>query len=641
MSSPMCIAALVLGISLFPLAIASAQPVHDWSKRFGGTEGDRGMGVAVDASGNVLVTGSFQGTANFGGSNLTSAGSVDIFVAKYNGNGVHQWSKSFGNTLADGGVAIAADRWGSVLVTGSFRGTVNFGGADLTASGTINDGFVVKFDSDGAHEWSKRFGDTSFDAGIAIATDATGNVLVTGNFTGTIDFGGGNLTSAGFFDTFLVRFNKNGVHQWSQRFGGTGDDQGRALATNASNDVIWAGYFNETVDFGGGGLTSAGNADIFIARYDSNGVHQTSRHFGGTGTDNGLSVAVDAWGNMSLSGIFNNTVSFGGDSLTGAGSNDIFVARFTSDGVHRWSKRVGDTTFDAGTAVSVDMLGNVVVAGFFGGTVDFGGGALASNSSSRDIFVARYDSGGAHQWSQGFGGTGTDYGRAVVVDGAGDIVLTGSFEGVANFGGGNLISAGGDDFFLAKFDGEVSTPVFINAFRATPTANAVEITWSFFSDEALDRYTLYRRHEGSPAIVVASGDADFVRSYTDVSVESGKTYHYELIIRTTAGDEYRSPVATASISLPSHSLSQNYPNPFNPATTIEYTVDIRTTVSIDIFSSSGALVVRLNRGEHPPGNYRAQWNGRDATGIPVSSGVYFYRLAGLRGSETRKMILVK
>ncbi len=177
---------------------------HLWSQRFGGTGFDTGAEIAVDGAGNVLVTGQFSGTVDFGGGPLTNAGSRDIFLAKYDAAGAHLWSQRFGDTDFDSGAAIAVDEAGNVLVTGSFEGTVDFGGGALTSAGS-REIFLAKYDAAGAHLFSQRFGDTDFDSGAAIAVDGAGNVLVTGSFEGTVDFGGGALTSAGS-DIFLAKY---------------------------------------------------------------------------------------------------------------------------------------------------------------------------------------------------------------------------------------------------------------------------------------------------------------------------------------------------------------------------------------------------------------------------------------------------
>src|SRR5439155_176820 len=161
-------------------------------------------GVAVDGGGNVLLTGYVRDAADFGGGPLTSTyGGITLFLAKFSASGAHLWSKSFSNTGVAIGYGIAADGAGNVAVTGSFTGRINFGGGDLTSAGG-HDAFVASFSPDGGHRWSKRFGSTSFDYGYGVAIDGAGNVLSTGYFQNSADFGGGPLTSAGRQDAFVL-----------------------------------------------------------------------------------------------------------------------------------------------------------------------------------------------------------------------------------------------------------------------------------------------------------------------------------------------------------------------------------------------------------------------------------------------------
>ena len=143
------------------------------------------------------------------------------------------------------------------------------------------------------------------------------------------------------------------------------------------------------------------------------------------------------------------------------------------------------------------------------------------------------------------------------------------------------------------------------------------------------------------AVAIATGDAQTTHSYTDASVEPGQTYNYELVIRTGGGDEYRSPVASATIARVGVALSQNFPNPFNPRTTIAYKLTTKAVVSIEIFNVSGALVRRLEEGSRKAGRHQTEWDGRDTAGRAVASGIYFYRLAGVVGADSRKMVLLK
>src|SRR5262249_8206046 len=149
---------------------------------------------------------------------------------------------------------------------------IEFGGNPLVSSGGT-DVFVASLDEFGQSVWAKRFGDASFQAGSAIARDAMGDVVVTGSFASTIDFGGGPLTSAGFTDIFLAKFDLAGNHVFSKRFGDPVDQRAEGVAVDTADNVLLTGYFIGTVDFGGGLLASTGGTDIFVAKFDSMGGH--------------------------------------------------------------------------------------------------------------------------------------------------------------------------------------------------------------------------------------------------------------------------------------------------------------------------------------------------------------------------------
>ncbi len=189
----------------------------------------------------------------------------------------------------------------------------------------------------------------------------------------------------------------------------------------------------------------------------------------------------------------------------------------------------------------------------------------------------------------------------------------------------------------------IANPVLITNFEAVVRGAAVHVRWDLWSDEELERYTLYRQAGvDAPAVEVVGGRLDgAVRSYVDRNVEAATTYRYELVIETRDGDVIRSQIATATTPALRTSLEQNYPNPFNPKTTIEYSLADAATVALGIYDAKGALVVRLEQGRQARGTHHVEWNGRDTQGRPVGSGVYFYRLEGVKGIAPKKMVLLK
>ncbi|WP_428662095.1 SBBP repeat-containing protein [Runella sp.] len=233
----------------------------------GGTSVEQGQSIAVDGSGNVYITGYFSGTAAFGSTSKTSAGGYDIFVAKYNNSGSLQWVQTAGGTGSDVGYGIAVDGSGNVYITGYFFGTATFGSTSKTSAG-ISDIFVAKYNTGGTLQWVQTAGGTSTELGYGIAVDGSGNVYITGNFQGTATFGSTLKTSAGGSDIFVAKYNTNGIFQWVQTAGGTNEDYGQKIDSDTNGNLYVTGFFNDTATFSRNTKTSAGSIDVYIVRID-------------------------------------------------------------------------------------------------------------------------------------------------------------------------------------------------------------------------------------------------------------------------------------------------------------------------------------------------------------------------------------
>ena len=199
---------LEVGRTTISTTVSDGVPTVSWAKSIGGTGSDYGRGIATDSSGNVYVIGKYSGSFTIGSTTLTSAGSNDVFVAKYDTSGTAQWARSIGGTGSDTGYGIATDSAGNVYVTGIYSGTATFApGTTLTSAG-YNDAFVTKYDTSGTVQWAESIGGTNTDSGYGIATDSGGNVYVTGSYQGTATFASGTtLTSAGSNDAFVAKYS--------------------------------------------------------------------------------------------------------------------------------------------------------------------------------------------------------------------------------------------------------------------------------------------------------------------------------------------------------------------------------------------------------------------------------------------------
>jgi hypothetical protein len=294
--------------------------VVQWAVKGGGASDDDGKGIAVDGNGNVYVTGSFSSSsATFGSTTLTNTSSgnySDVFVVKYNSNGVVQWAVKGGSISYDDGYGITIDYSGNVYVTGDFGGGLNtatFGSITLTPNGGI-DVFVVKYNSSGVVQWAAKGGGTGYDHGSGIAVDGVGNVYIIGSFpSAAAIFGSTTLTNTNpnsnsytDNDVFVVKYNSSGVVQWAVKGGGTGYDHGSGIAVDGSANVYITGIFrSSTATFGSTTLTntntntnsdSYNDNDVFVVKYNSNGVVQWAVKGGGASSDGGLDIVVNTLG---------------------------------------------------------------------------------------------------------------------------------------------------------------------------------------------------------------------------------------------------------------------------------------------------------------------------------------------------------
>ncbi|MEZ4307116.1 MAG: MopE-related protein [Polyangiaceae bacterium] len=425
-----------------------------WAKGFGAAGQQQAYDIATDASGNVYVVGSFAQSIDFGGGPLVSAGGTDVFLVKLDPDGNHLWSKGFGSAgIYQEAFGVAVDAGGNVTIAGYFNDTIDFGGGVLTCAGLL-DAFVARFDPSGAHLFSAAYGDATVQVAADVATDAQGNVLVLVNGYGTVDFGGGPLTSAGEYDSFVAKLSPAGAHVWSKRFGSALDDDATGIAVDAGGNVLVSGALQGTVDFGGGPLTSAGALDAYVLKLSSGGAHVWSKVLGDGANQGATAVAVGGAGHVVLLGAFEGAIDVGMGALVAGGPADLFVAKLNASGVGLWSHGYGGAgTEIEGQAITAGPDGRPLVVGSVSGDVSFGGGTL-QGGGARDLFALRLDAAGGHAWSKRAGGPGNQYATAAAVNLEGDPLIAGHFEStlfLGEVGEGTLLSSfGGLDVVVAK-----------------------------------------------------------------------------------------------------------------------------------------------------------------------------------------------
>jgi hypothetical protein len=475
-------AAICLSFVMLSAGSALAQsPLYNYALQLGSSGDDMGRGVAIDADGNVYITGTFRQTVDFdpgnGIASLTAVDSLgDAFVAKYDPAGNYLWAFRIGGTgaFADAGTSIAIDRNGYVVVKGAFWGTADFDPGPNTAimTETAGNQFIARYTPTGNYLWVHQL-PVSMNA---LALDSNGNIVLTGSFSGSVDFdpGSGKATlqasHSEFGSTFVARYSSNGTYLWAFAIpsGSTASTAGyhavaTSLAIDGSNNISLGGKLYGTVSFNPKGkesLTASGSgSDIFIARYSPAGAYLSAFRAGGSGEDGVEAIAIDGSGNLYVTGRFSGTVDFnpgtGTSNLTAASSSDLFIAGYTSSGGYRWAFTLGGTGLSDQGHLAVDRSGNLYLGDNMTGTMDFdpGNGTANLTSSGGTSFIASYGPSGVYRWVLGLDGMVNA--RDLAVDAGGDIASTGILFGATDFDPGSgtvtLTPAGGRDIFVATY----------------------------------------------------------------------------------------------------------------------------------------------------------------------------------------------
>lgn len=350
-----------------------------WARQAGGNAETIGRGLAIDAAGNIFVTGYSQADTLFFGTSpiyITANDYYDVFLAKYDPAGVVQWAKQGTGDYIDRAVAVAVDQSGAVCITGSFGSTsLRFGTDSIMNSSNYYDVFIAKFDnSTGACQWLRRGSGVSYDEyAYGISTDNANNVYVTGTYgSNYIVFGTDSLplSASGYYDIFTVKYNSAGAEQWLRVAGSTNNDQAWNIATDGAGNSYITGFIGDqsTVNFGNGQsiVNNKNSYNFFIAKYNTSGTAQWARTAGCNHwtTNRGYKVRLDANGDPNVVGFFNsdslnfgpltllNTSMTGGSMSGGDTAFDAMILKYKANGNIQWVRNVGGDFSDFGYGIA-------------------------------------------------------------------------------------------------------------------------------------------------------------------------------------------------------------------------------------------------------------------------------------------------
>lgn len=423
--------------------------------RFGDAADQTIAGAARDSNGNIFIAGTFKGTLALDPAKplVATSAAGQIYVAKFSAAGAPLWSKTFASTSAVTVSGLAVDPSGAVIFTGtwdSYSGNLTIGTTPLPTYDAAVEGFVAKLDASGNHVFSREIEHDQLNHPTPPAVDAAGNVFVWADSRCVNACAESSFALTKLSPTNTVLWFKT---TYMNAFTLSTDASARVasgVATDNQGNVYVVGGFKGSEVLGGGtAITSAGGMDGIIGKFNSAGTLLNKWRFGDAADQIAGPIAVDSANNAYIGTAFRGTVTLpSGSSMTSMGGLDIGLFQLSSAGVFGWSKRFGDQADQTPVSIATSN-GQVVFVSSTAGSVDYGGGVLPG-LGGLDISVVKVDAAtGLYFWSRLFGNAANDSAGSIALATNGQSMLAGTFSGSIDLGGGPISSSGGTDLLFA------------------------------------------------------------------------------------------------------------------------------------------------------------------------------------------------
>jgi hypothetical protein len=381
-----------------------------WVQIWGSSNSDAVYSICTDETESLYLTGYFSGICDFdpgpGENTHDTFGNEDIYLVKFNPDGVLIWVQTIGGIEDDKGIACTLDNQHNILLTGWFSSeSVDFdpgSGIDSHASGGYMDAFLCKFDSDGNHIWAQTWGGAGYDGGGHLMYDGNQNVYISYDFAQTVDFDPGTgtdiHTSNGSQDAYLCKYDLDGNFIWAQTWGGIESDNCADVFGNDTQSIFVTGYFRDTVDFNPDPAleetrVSNGDKDDYFSKFSSQGEFIWVNVWGSTGNTTGdepMDAYIDKFNNIYITGTYDGTVDFDPSTdiyeVNCAGLYDFFLSKFNPDGDFEWVRTWGGNGCDGSLTVESNKSGNIYLTGHFSSTMDFNPGSGVDRRSPIDHY---------------------------------------------------------------------------------------------------------------------------------------------------------------------------------------------------------------------------------------------------------------
>lgn len=478
--------ALSFFLIVLPLFGLCQLPYPKWVNDIGGSGDVKAAGMATDAQNNIYVTGYFTGTVDFdpsaGVTNLTSVGDYDTYVAKYTPAGALVWAVSLGGDGLDQANYLTVDNNGNPTIIGQTQSSTFNAGTYSFPNQGAEDIFVVHLNSSGSVLWAKPIGSYGTDRGEEVNSDAQGNVIMTSIFQESITLGPNMYTAlGGSFNGLVTKYDASGNLLWAINLGISGDTEVYGNGIDNNGNIVVSGYCDGSVDFdplGAHNVVNSNGNKGFVAKYTPAGKLIWVNFINGDFEYKQSIVGLDSNNNIYLTGAFSGSATFNGSiGITAAGSEDTFLAKYSSAGAFQFAKDIGGSGASSYPyQIRADKTNDVYITGYFNGTIDFNPDPTATASISyhgqQDFYIGKYDSNGNYIWAFSGGSTGcsSTAGEELSIDNNNDIVLAGNFCQTVDFDPSTCVAdnvtAHGPDFdtYIVKYAQTTAVNPKITAF---------------------------------------------------------------------------------------------------------------------------------------------------------------------------------
>jgi len=449
-----------------------------WVRILGSSSLDYATSISTSSDGTIYLAGITEGELD----DQNSSGSRDVFIAKYNSNGIKEWTRILGSSDYDDATSITTATNGSIYLAGN-----TYSNLDGQLNNGDGDAFITKYNSDGTKAWTRILGSPYWDYATSITTSNDGAIYLAGNTEGYLD----DQLLDSSTGVFIAKYNSDGIIEWTRLLGSSPTEGEISITTSDDGSIYLAGGTEAHLD---GQENNGGYSDVFITKYNSDGTKEWTRLLGSSDYDYATSIATASDGFIYIAGNTYGNI----DGQLNNENGDAFITKYNSDGSKVWTQILGSSEYDYATSITTSSNGFVYLLGNTYGDIDG-----QTNNSGHDNFITKFNNNGTKEWTHLLGTSTWDTAKSIATSSnvfiyvAGETYNEAEIENIAN----------GYDAFIAKYtitstSDHESTDIYCSSFEFDENIPANSPVADLFSSNRETNNTF------TYSLVSGNGDSD-------------------------------------------------------------------------------------------------------------------------------------